>query len=91
MPLKALAQRVGVITPVGNYALRLWTWAAFLARDADLFERSFRQRNFRRSSTFQPNSQRKTFTVDNDQALYCLVSRNSSVAVEPQDWVQDER
>src|ERR1700681_1536021 len=57
-------KRVGIITSVGNHTLRLLPWAAFRTRDADFGERGFGKRNFTRRGTFQPNSQRKTLTVD---------------------------
>jgi hypothetical protein len=57
-------QRIGIVAAVGNHPLRFLPWAAFGARDPDLGQRGFRKRNFTRRGTFQPNSQRKTFTVD---------------------------
>jgi len=61
--LQPLAQRIGIVAAVGNHALGLLPWAALAAWDADFRERGFRKRNFCRRGTFQPNSQRNTFTV----------------------------
>jgi len=46
--------------------------AAFGLRNPDLGERGFRKRNFTGRGTFQPNSQRKTFTVDQYHPLRAL-------------------
>ena len=62
--LQSLAQRVRIIGGVGNYPFRLLSGTAFGSRNRDLLERGFRKRNFVRRGTFQPNSQRKTLTVD---------------------------
>ena len=43
-------------------------------RDADFGERGFRKRNFCRRGTFQPNSQRKTLTVDQYHPLRALAT-----------------
>jgi hypothetical protein len=61
---QSLTQWVGVVGAVGDYALRLLPWAAFAAWNPDFGERGFRKRNFTGGGTFQPNSQRKTLTVD---------------------------
>ena len=61
--LQPLAQRIGIVAAVGNHALGLLPRAALAAWDADFRERGFRKRNFCRRGTFQPNSQRNTFTV----------------------------
>jgi hypothetical protein len=73
-PLEALAQRVGIVAAVGDYAFRLLPRAAFRLGDADLRQRGFRKRNFCRRGTFQPNSQRKTFTVDQYHPLRALAA-----------------
>src|SRR5476649_2386387 len=57
---QALAQRVGVVSAIGNHALRFRPRTALGARDRDFGERGFRKRSFSRRGTFQPNSQRKT-------------------------------
>jgi len=62
--LQALTQWVGVVAAVGDHARGLLPWAAFPAWYADFGERGFRKRNFTGGGTFQPNSQRKTLTVD---------------------------
>ena len=69
-----LAQWVGVVGPVGDYALRLLSRPAFGARDFDFGKRGFRKRNFCRRGTFEPNSQRKTATVDQYHPLRALAT-----------------
>src|SRR3974390_3348426 len=61
---QAAAQRIGVVSHVGNHPLRLLSRAALRSREADFGARGLRKRNFTGGGTFQPNSQRKTFTVD---------------------------
>lgn len=70
--LQSLTERIGVITAVGDDALRLLPGAAFRSGHADLGERGFRKRNFTRRGTLQPNSQRKTLTVDQYHPLRSL-------------------
>ncbi len=72
--LQPLAQRVGVVGAVGDHALRLGPRPAFGAGDFDFGERGFRKRNFCRRGTFQPNSQRKTATVDQYHPLRALAA-----------------
>jgi hypothetical protein len=62
--LQSLAQRVGIVGAVGNHPFRLLSRTAFGSRNRDFLERGFRKCNFVRRGTFQPNSQRKTLTVD---------------------------
>jgi len=62
--LQALAQRVRIVGSVGNHSFGLLPRTAFGSGNRDFLERGFRKRNFVRSGTFQPNSQRKTLTVD---------------------------
>src|SRR6202521_2784369 len=62
--LQALTQWIGVVAAVGDHAPRLLPRAAFPAWYPDFGERGFRKRNFTGGGTFQPNSQRKTLTVD---------------------------
>src|ERR1019366_6853095 len=62
--LQTLPQRVRIIGSVGNHPLRLLLGTAFEARDADFGECGFRKTSFSRRCTLQPNSQRKTLTVD---------------------------
>jgi len=59
-----LAQRVGVVGAVGDHPFRFRARPAFEAGDLDFGERGLRKRNLCRRGTFQPNSQRKTATVD---------------------------
>src|ERR1035437_9147316 len=70
--LQALTQWVGVVAAVGDHALRLLPRAAFPAWDPDFGERGFRKRNFTGGGTFQPNSQRKTLTIDQYHPLRAL-------------------
>jgi hypothetical protein len=62
--LQSLAPRVRVVGAIGDHPFRLLPRAAFGPGDADFLERGFRKRSFSRRGTFQPNSQRKTLTVD---------------------------
>jgi hypothetical protein len=62
--LQSLAQRVRIVGGVGKYPFRLLSRPTFGRRNRDFLERGFRKRNFVRRGTFQPNSQRKTLTVD---------------------------
>ena len=66
------AQRIGVVGAVGDHPLRFGSRPTFGARDFDFGERGFRKRNFSRRGTFQPNSQRKTATVDQYYPLRAL-------------------
>src|ERR1035441_3946880 len=72
--LQSPTQRVAVVGAIGNHPLGLLPRPALPARDADLGERGFRQRNFCRRGTFQPNSQRKTLTVDQYHPLRALAT-----------------
>ena len=72
--LEPLAQRVGVVGPVRDHAFRLLSWPAFGAGNLDFGERGFRKRNFSRRGTFEPNSQRKTATVDQYHPLRALAA-----------------
>jgi len=58
-----LAQRIGIVAPVCNHTVGFLPRTPFRPGDADFGERDFRKRNFCRRGTFQPNSQRNTFTV----------------------------
>jgi hypothetical protein len=60
---KPLAQAVGIVSFVGDHALGLLPRATLRSGDADFRECVFRKRNFCQRGTFQPNSQRNTFTV----------------------------
>src|SRR5450755_770608 len=72
--LQSPSQRVGVVGAIGNHALGLLSRTAFSPRNADFGERGFRKRNFCRRGTFQPNSQRKTLTVDQYHPLRALAT-----------------
>ena len=72
--LQPLAQRIGIVGPVGDYPLRLLPRPAFWSRHTDFGERGFRKRSFSRRGTFEPNSQRKTFTVDQYHPLRALAT-----------------
>jgi len=68
------AQRVGVVGPIGDHTFRPLPRSAFGTRDFDFCERGFRKRNFSRRGTFEPNSQRKTATVDQYHPLRPLAT-----------------
>jgi len=68
------AQRIGVVGEVGDHPFRFLSRTAFAARDADFSERGFRKTSFSRRGTFQPNSQRKTLTVDQYHPLRALAT-----------------
>lgn len=70
--LQSFAQRIGIVGGVGNYPFRLLSGRAFGLRNRDFLERGLRKRNFVRRGTFQPNSQRKTLTVDQYHPLCAL-------------------
>src|SRR5215813_3795162 len=71
---QSLAQRIGIIRGIGDHSFRLLPGTAFRLWHADLGERGFRKRNFMRRGTFQPNSQRNTFTVDQYHPLCALAT-----------------
>ena len=62
--LQTFPQRVRIIDSVGHPRLRLLLGTAFGARAKDFGERGFRKASFSWVGTLQPNSQRKTLTVD---------------------------
>ena len=72
--LQSLTQRVGIVAAVSDYALGLLSRPSFRAWYADFGERGFRQRSFSRRGTFEPNSQRKTLTVDQYHPLRALAT-----------------
>jgi len=72
--LEALAQGIGVIGAIGDHAFRLLPGPAFEAGDSDCVERGFRKRNLCWRGTFEPNSQRKTATVDQYHPLRALAA-----------------
>ena len=67
-------QGVGVVSTVRDYALWFLPGAALAPRDSDFRECGFRKLNFCRRGTFQPNSQRKTLTVDQYHPLCSLAA-----------------
>jgi len=69
---QAFAQRIRIVAAIGNHPLWFLSRGAFGLRNTDLGERGFRKRNFTRRGTFQPNSQRNTFTVDQYHPLRAL-------------------
>jgi len=72
--LESISQRIGVVGTVGDHAFGLLPRTAFGARDFDFGERGLRKRNFSRRGTFEPNSQRKTATVDQYHPLRALAA-----------------
>src|SRR5438128_9421850 len=62
--LQSFTQRIGIVGGVGNHPFRLLPGTALAPRNRNFGERGLRECNFVRSGTFQPNSQRKTLTVD---------------------------
>lgn len=72
--LQSLAQRIGVIASIGNDPRRLLPRPATRTGDSDFRQRGFRKRNFCRRGTFEPNSQRKTLTVDQYHPLCALAT-----------------
>ena len=72
--VQPFSQRIGVVGTVGDDAFRFLSRSAFGSGDFDLSERGFRKRNFSRRGTFQPNSQRKTATVDQYHPLRALAT-----------------
>jgi hypothetical protein len=70
----ALAQRIRIVSGIGDHSFRLLSGTALGAWHFDLGECGFRKRNFMRRGTFQPNSQRKTFTVDQYHPLCALAT-----------------
>ncbi len=81
--LQPLPQWIRIVTGIGDYALGLLPRPAFCARDTDFFKRGFRKRNFCRRGTFQPNSQRKTLTVDQYHPLRPLAALGFTDRVAP--------
>jgi len=72
--VQAPAQRVRIVAAIGDHPLRPLPRPALRLRDADFGERGFRKRNFCRRGTFQPNSQRNTFTVCQYHPLRALAA-----------------
>jgi len=72
--LESLAQWIGVVAAIGYDALRLLPRTATPPGDADLGDCGLRKIHFTRGGTFQPNSRRKTFTVDQYHPLRPLAT-----------------
>src|SRR5271166_6467646 len=70
--LQPLTQRVRIVAAVGDHPFRFLSRTAFGTGNPDFGQRGFRKRNFCRRGTFQPNSQRKTLTVDQYHPLRAL-------------------
>src|SRR5208337_467222 len=72
--LQAHAQRVAVISLVGNQPLRFLPWAAVAVAvgDADRGEGDFGEFDFRRRGRSQVLSQRKTLAIDHHHPLCTL-------------------
>src|ERR1035441_3559833 len=60
---QARAQGIGIVPGIGDHPLRLLSRTATRFRDRDLGQRGPSKRNLCRRGTFQPNSQRNTFTL----------------------------
>ena len=69
-----LTERVRIVSAIGNHALRLLSRTTFWPWCQDLDERGFRKCNFIGRGTFQPNSQRNTFTLDQYHPLCGLAT-----------------
>jgi hypothetical protein len=72
--LESPSQRVRIVSAVSDYSFGLLSRPAFPTRHTDFGERGFRKRNFTGGGTFQPNSQRKTLTVDQYHPLRPLAT-----------------
>src|ERR1700676_4402530 len=72
--LEPLSQRVGILAAVGYDALRFLPRTAARTGDADFGDCGLRKVNFTRGGTFQPNSHRKTFTVNQYHPLRPLAA-----------------
>jgi hypothetical protein len=82
-PFPSFPQWVRVVTAVGDHSLGLLSRPTFAPRDTDLFERGVRKRNFCRRGTFQPNSQRNTFTVSQYHSLCAFTTLGFTDGIAP--------
>lgn len=82
-PFPSFSQRVGVVAAVGDHSLWFLPRPAFAPRNTDLFERGVRKRNFCRRGTFQPNSQRNTFTVSQYHPLCAFTTLGFTNCIAP--------
>lgn len=80
---ESLPQRIGIVSTVGDYAQGFLPRAALRLRHADFGERGFRKCSFSRRGTFQPNSQRKTLTVDQYHPLRALATLGFTDGIAP--------
>jgi len=72
--LQAFAQWIRIVSRIRDHSFRFLPGPTFGLRYADFGECGFRKRNFMRRGTFQPNSQRNTFTVDQYHPLRPLAT-----------------
>lgn len=72
--LHSLAQLARIVSAVSYDALRFLPRSPLGARNAELLERGFPKLNFCRRGAFQPNSQRKSSTVDQYHQLRFLAA-----------------
>ena len=79
----APAQWVRIVRGIGDHSLRLLSGTALGPWHLDLGECGFRKLNFMRRGTFQPNSQRKTFTVDQYHPLCALAPLGFTDSIAP--------
>src|SRR5262245_57521243 len=81
--LEPRPQGIGIVSRIGDHPLRLLSRTAARWRDRDFAERGLRKRNFCRRGTFQPNSQRNTFTVCQYHPLRSLAPLGFPIARPP--------
>jgi len=82
-PFPSLPQWIGIVAAVSDHSFRLLPRPAFGSRDADLVERGVRKCNFCRRGTFQPNSQRNTFTVSQYHPLCAFTTLGFADRIAP--------
>jgi hypothetical protein len=81
--LPSFPQLIGVVTAISDHPLWPLPRPAFAPRDADFFERGVRKLNFCRRGTFQPNSQRNTFTVSQYHPLCAFTTLGFTDGIAP--------
>jgi hypothetical protein len=82
-PPLSLPQWIGVVAPVRDHPFWLLLRPTVRPGDADLFECGVRKRNFCRRGTFQPNSQRNTFTVSQYHPLCAFATLGFADCIAP--------
>ncbi len=82
-PFPSLSQWIGVVTPVCDHPFWLLPRPTFRPGDSNLFERGVSTRNFWRRATFQPNSQRNTFTVSQYHPLCAFTTLGFADCIAP--------